>query len=216
MTIRTFTNYLTEKKKPAPKPLDADIGRHYEAEAKALCSYPPKKTKLVYKLFDTQVSKPGKLIPLFIDRKTPLVVGPWYIGKFVPTSGYKDRPGQHSGEVPYAPHLMQKADHKTMQPQRVWTMCEVPDDYNWNAVLKKHGTSQLEEVVPYGGWYYFSTTKLAGVTAKWVIAGAVRVKKILTLEEADNINSQHGIKSEYVKYEQLRLDKEAKNGKKMR
>lgn len=193
--MKNYKYFINE----ATKILKDNLAKQYEIEAKATTSYPPKKTVKVYKIFRTLQTKPGKIFPLFIDKSVDTKIGRWIPALFSPTKGFAPRPGWHSGPAPYAPHLMKK-DYKTMQDNRVWAECEIPNDYDWNQVLQKEGAKQLESIVPYGGFYYFNTNKVGGTNMAWRISGAVKVNKLLTLEEADKINGQFGFDSQYVKW----------------
>jgi len=193
-----FKQFLIENKKI----LSFEDTKKYFEEAKKTTKYPPTKTIKVYKLFKQKKKSPNKIFPLFIGSMKPTAINKWQVAENIETKGFKKRPGWHSGGSPYAPHLMKK-DRQTMQENRVWALCEAPNDYNWNAVLKKENVTQLDDHVPYGGFYYFNTNKAKGTVMDWRISGAIKVVKILTHEEADNINAKNGINTEYAKMDEF-------------
>ena len=81
---------------------------------------PPKKSVKAYKLFRTDPNQPGKLFPLFVDAKTPVIVGEWVeaiIGEQAKSGKVKSeigelafRPGWHSGDIPVATHIGARTD----------------------------------------------------------------------------------------------------------
>ena len=186
--------------------LSNEEAQKYYNEAKKLEKYPPSKTVKVYKIFKLKKTEQGKIFPLFIGSKIPTPLNKWAPAEFISTKGFKDRAGWHSGGTPYAPHLMKK-DRLTMPMNRVWAECEIPNDYNWNKVLKDTGTKQLLGVVPVAGYYYFNTNKVGNNKMAWRISGALKVTKILTHEEADAINKKNGIDSNFVTYHEEPISK---------
>lgn len=200
-----FKQFLIEAKNV----LSFEDTKKYFEDAKNTTKYPPTKTIKVYKLFKQKKKSPGKIFPLFIGAMKPTPINKWQIAENIETKGFKKRPGWHSGGSPFAPHLMKK-DRQTMADDRVWALCEAPNDYNWNSVLKKENVTQLDNHVPYGGFYYFNTSKAKGTVMDWRISGAIKVVKILTHEEADAINAKNGLNTEYAKMDgflQIELEK---------
>lgn len=117
---------------------------------------------IAYKLFRTLKSRPGELFPLFIDKGEAVPIGKWVKAKCVPTKGFAVRPGWHSGEKPYAPHLLKKDG--TLSTDRVWAEVEVP--------IK--GTRRVR--IP------------ALKDQTWIVSNRIRVKRILTPKEVEEIN----------------------------
>jgi len=143
----------------------------------------PQKTIKAYKLFRTLKTKPGEIYPLFIGKNIPTPMGQWIDAESIPTKEFAFRPGWHSGVRPIAPHLMRKDG--TMPPDRVWAEVEVPADVDWQPIVDKMPSKDLRGQVPKGGYYRFKTPKLQG--GSWIISGAIKVNKLLTQEEVDEI-----------------------------
>jgi len=146
-------------------------------------SVTPQKTIKAYKLFRTLKTKPGEIYPLFIGKNIPTPMGQWIDAESIPTKEFAFRPGWHSGVRPIAPHLMRKDG--TMPPDRVWAEVEVPADVDWQPIVDKMPSKDLRGQVPKGGYYRFKTPKLQG--GSWIISGAIKVNKLLTQEEVDEI-----------------------------
>jgi len=146
----------------------------------------PKKTIKAYKLFRTLKTKPGQLFPLFIGKSRNTPKGKWLTAKFIPTEGFKDRPGWHVGLKPIAPHLMKKDG--TMQPGRVWAEVEIPNDVDWQSIVAKMPGKELDKEVPIGGYYNFKRPKYQG--SIWMIAGALKITKVLTSKEVTSMGGQ--------------------------
>ena len=125
-------------------------------------------TKTVYKLF--RLRKDGSLGPLFIGAKQRINLGEWMEAQDIPTQGYARRPGWHSGELPYAPHLSEKG--------RVWCECEVFDIVRYSRAMRE---------VPRYGWYPFKRPSNQG--GEWIISGNLKVNRILSQSEVDSILS---------------------------
>jgi N12 class adenine-specific DNA methylase len=147
-------------------------------------SDPPKKTKKAYKLFRTLKTRPGEIFPLFIGKSDPTPIGVWIEAKFIPTKGFAERPGWHSGKYPYAPHLLKKDG--TMPEDRVWAEIEIPDDVDWQSEADKSKSGDVRGKVPSGGHYKFKRPGTQGL--EWRISGAIKVIKTLTQKEVAKIN----------------------------
>lgn len=146
----------------------------------------PKKTVKAYKLFRTLKGRPGELFPLFIGKNEPTSVGEWIAAEHIPTKGYSARPGWHVGTTPSAPHLMAKDG--SMQEGRVWAEVEVPADTNWQHYANQSPTGDIRNQVPEGGHYKFNVNSKQG--KQWMIAGAIKVNRILSKEEVDSVNQR--------------------------
>lgn len=145
----------------------------------------PTKTLRAYKLFRTLKSRPGELFPLFIGKARSTPVGQWVPAEFIPTPGFAQRPGWHVGRLPMASHLMSKDG--SMQDGRVWAEVEVPADVDWQPEADKARTKDIQNRVPEGGFYRFKRPANQG--GEWLIAGAIKVNRVLTSEEVGSILS---------------------------
>lgn len=145
----------------------------------------PKKTIKAYKLFRVKKGQPGKLFPLFIGANTPTPMHRWISAEFIPTKGFAERPGWHVGRLPIANHLMRKDG--SMPPDRVWAEVEIPADVDWQEEANKQPTKDIKGKVPSGGYYRFKRPAHQG--GEWLIAGAIKVNKVLDQKEVDRIIS---------------------------
>lgn len=182
---------------------------------------PPKKTIIGYKAFKVFKSKPGKLFPLYVlaDQETP--IGVWLdadIGEFTePTKtgqpqvksklgGLSFRPGWHLGDLPRATHIGKKGpDGKVDRqwPDTVWCECEVAADVDWQeeansrmqytkAGKPKIATAEIKGEIPKDGFYRYKTNP--NMEGQWIIAGSIKVNRVLTDQEVDDIQIQNNLK----------------------
>lgn len=143
----------------------------------------PEKTITAYKMLQTKRSRPGELFPLFIGKSRPVPTGRWVEAERLPTPGYANRPGWHVGLLPTAPHLMSRDG--SMQPGRVWAEVEIPADVDWQPAADNQRTRDLPDQVPVGGFYRFRRPASQG--GEWLIAGAIRIKRILSDQQVAKI-----------------------------
>ncbi len=141
------------------------------------------KTKKAYKIFRTLKSRPGEIFPLFIGKTIATPIGEWIKAEYIPTKGFAERPGWHTSTLPSAPHLLKKDG--TMDSSRVWAEVEISDDVNWQSVADKSSTKDIKGMVPVGGHYSFKRPKHQGV--EWMISGEIKIVKILTDSDIENI-----------------------------
>ena len=148
-----------------------------------------------YKLFRI---KNGKLYPLYVEAKREIVMNEWlaaHVGEKVDETHVKAsgcggklslRPGFHSCEIPYT-NWIGKRDYDGTLMQRkdtVWCECEVRGDQLM--VTNRYGLRELPE-----GWYYFRTNTQQ--TDPWIISKEVKVVRILSNKEVDEICTLHGL-----------------------
>ena len=179
---------------------------------------PPEKTQTAYKLFRTLPSEPGKLFPLFVDANQPVPMGEWVQAKSGPRDekgkvksklgGLAYRPGWHSGDLPVAKHIGQRdpSSNSTKpafrKPDQVWAEVEVAADVDWQdrankaAVKNKDGsirvqTAHITDRIPKGGFYRYKTNP--NMEGNWIISGDLKVNRVLSNEEVDQINRQAGV-----------------------
>lgn len=158
-----------------------------------------------YKLFKVKQNEPGKLFPLYVcaDTATPMNVwvpaecGERVEGKVKSKNGYlKFRPGWHlTDAAPYASHIGIKENGviKYMHPDTVWCEVEYSDQIDYSDTVKEIGTWDGKfhakyaclDVVPENGFYRYKTSP--NMTGEWIIAGAIKVTKILSDEEVRKI-----------------------------
>ena len=155
-----------------------------------------------YKLFRI---KDGVLFPLYVNATTPTPLGKWLTatpgertedGKVKSRLGkLAYRPGWHCSDRPIALHIGTKANPKDRLPSyrpadQVWAEVDVMDDVNWQAEADKQGKSPRDKqlkFVPERGYYEYKTNP--NMYGTWIIAGDIKVNRILTDAEVAEINS---------------------------
>ena len=165
--------------------------------------------KTAYKLFKI---KQGKLYPLYIltDKEIPMNV--WIEaenGEMLENGKVKSklgqfcyRPGFHLADIPYAAHIGKKDEEGNllMKPDTVWCEVEYSDETDYQPIADKNGTNKQGKIIPVksylkeipvNGYYRYKTSPM--MFEDWIIAGAIKVLRILTNEEIDRICLEHGI-----------------------
>jgi len=154
---------------------------------------------LAFKQF--RIDKSGNLHPLFVYANETIPVGEWITAK----EGERNadgkvksklgslayRPGWHLSEAPYAPHIGIKENGKIkyMKPDTVWAMCEVKDLVDYTPEAHENGWRNGKysaqraylDRIPENGFYWYTTNPNA--FGRWLIAGTIMVKGVLTDEE---------------------------------
>lgn len=178
----------------------------------------PKKTVKAYKLFRTTKSQPGKIFPLFVHANKSVPIGQWIdaeMGELTDKGKVKSklgplafRPGWHSGNVPVATHIGGRSHKSPKLPpdyrpdEHVWAEVEIPADVDWQKVAlerarkSKSGkivanTAHITDQLPKGGHYSYKTNP--NMTGEWLISGSMKVNRILSDEEVEEINKKHGV-----------------------
>ena len=152
----------------------------------------PKSYKIGYKLFEMR--EDGKLFPLFISKGKETLMNEWLPAENNPTKGYAARPGWHiSMTTPDAPHL-RGYDGSDLGPyksrfkngKRVW--CEVlyNTTIDYRDEVSKLPKKCFTDKSPTNGWYLFNE----GNRSTWAISDAIKVTRILTEEERQEILKQ--------------------------
>ena len=162
-----------------------------------------------YKLFKI---KNGKLYPLYVLANKETKMGVWLpaeSGELQPNgkvkaklgNGLAYRPGWHIGEVPTCCHIGVKQSDGTLAqaPDTVWCEVEYSDKINYQDLVNKLGTNKHGKVVPVkacmkeipvNGYYRYKTNP--NMLGDWIIAGAIKVHRILSNEEVKEICEMNG------------------------
>lgn len=164
---------------------------------------------IAYKLFKT---KKGKLYPLYILTDNEVPMNRWIeaeSGELLDNGKVKSklgqlcyRPGWHLADIPYAAHIGQRDEdgNLRMKTDTVWCEVEYSDKVDYQPLANQNGTNKQGKVIPVksylkeipkDGYYRYKTSPL--MFEDWIIAGAIKVLKVLTNEEVDNICREHGI-----------------------
>lgn len=145
------------------------------------------KIKKGYKLFEMNLD--GKLFPLFIGKKEETPMNEWVMAEIIEHHpGFAHRPGWHLGaSIPSAPWLL-SADgtYKSQRGKkfkRVWCEVEYVADVDYTEEVLKLPKKCFTDRIPDGGFYNFRESG----NRLWVITDRIRVIKVLSEEERQNI-----------------------------
>ena len=163
-----------------------------------------------YKLFRI---RDGKLYPLYVNANKETKIGEWLTaedgelttdGKHVKSKLGKlaYRPGWHLGDIPYASHIGKKqADGTLAQAEdTVWCECDVETTLDYQGLANIEGTNKKGKLIPvmaqlryvplHGTYRYKTSPKMTGT---WIIAGNIKVNRVLTNEEVATICRNAGV-----------------------
>lgn len=172
------------------------------------------KSEIGYKLFKVKKSRPGELFPLYVNADKSIPMNQWvqakcgeilHNGKVKAKlgNGLAVRPGFHINDgVPYVSHIGKKDENGNiayLPDDLVWCEVEYPTEIDYQPLANKNGTNKKGEVVPVkaclkeipvNGFYKFKTC--AAMTGAWIIAGAIKINRILSDEEVISLCSSNG------------------------
>ncbi len=203
----------TEKDKGAEKGSDDDpesISYQLKREAETTVvkpapdNYtPPKNTVMAYKLCQTNPDHPGKVFPLYVEAENEFPIGKWSIGEFVHIKKGKQkdmdltyRPGLHALWKPDSKHIQMEGKVRTkvgnrvrlVKAPRVWARVELSADVNWQKLAETTRTKDIRAMIPRGGYYLWKRPPREG--GMWYIAGEMKVHKVLSDAEVNDIMSK--------------------------
>lgn len=167
-----------------------------------------------YKLFRVKKTEPGKIFPLFVDADNETPIGEWVDakcgerkenGKVKSKLGdLSYRPGYHlSDEMPYVTHIGVKGSSgeiEFLNPNHVWCEVEYSDNINYQEAANKNGINKKGVIVPKNacltyvpknGYYKYKTNPM--MFGSWIIAGSIKVNRVLTDDEVKKICNEHGV-----------------------
>jgi hypothetical protein len=183
---------------------------------------PPNKTTKAYKLFKVKKEFPGELFPLFVGANESVTVGEWIEAKAGELTQTKEgktmvkstlgplayRPGWHSGDIAVATHIGSKKKSSDKAPtlradDQVWAEVEVGNDFDWQAEANNRAsktkdgkvvprTAHITDQVPSKGFYKYKTN--SNMTGSWIISGEMKVNRVLTEKEVEEINKKSNAK----------------------
>lgn len=168
------------------------------------------------KLYPPMVANPngeGTPIGMWLDADAAPITGTSKTGRPQVKAGGKGtqggsgqlayRPGWHLGTIPYALQFNRKDEsgEKTLFPNNfVWAEVEYANDVDYNDEAYRAGVNENGKYqhslaglkhVPTDGSYMYRTNPNPE-TDPWIISGAMKVKKILSREEVDELVRQAG------------------------
>ena len=165
-----------------------------------------------YKMFRVSKKHPGKLYPLFVLADQETKIGPWLpaqCGERTPDGKVKSRlgplafrPGWHLADLPLATHIgvMEDGKIKYQRPDLVWCLCEYSDRISYQEEANRNGMNDKGVLVPkkaylqhipVDGYYRYKTSPL--MFRNWVIAGSIRILRVLPDQEVDLILMEEGL-----------------------
>ena len=157
--------------------------------------------------------KDGRYYPLFVNANEPFVVGKWMEAESGPRlengkvksklGGLAYRPGFHCSAIPYVKHIGKKGPSGTIEwfyPDVYWAEVEVSDDIDYQPEANRNGynprTGRFNprdadlDHIPENGYYRYKTNP--NMEGEWVIAGGMKVNRILSDDEVRELCAQHG------------------------
>lgn len=174
------------------------------------------KTAIGYKLFRVSRRHPGKLFPLYVNANMEIPIGKWIAaepgakldnGKVKSKLGpLRFRPGFHINDIaPYVSHIGQKVNGKItfMRPDTVWAEVEYQIDKDYCEEAKSNGITDSGkfdykkadlDYIPIHGFYRYKTSP--AMTREWIIAGEMKVIRVLSDQEVKEICDSCG--SDYL------------------
>ena len=158
-----------------------------------------------------RMRKDGTLGPMFVGTDEIFPIGVWVtaqmsfrrkLDKVYSRLGWlKFRPGLHFAAIPYAPHIGIKENGviKYMHDDVVWCECEITDEIDYTLEAHERGMRNGKfnaqkaclDYIPVNGFYWYTTNPNA--KADWLIAGGMRIVRVLDDEECARICAEHGV-----------------------
>ena len=98
----------------------------------------------------------------------------------------KFRPGWHLSEIPLAVHIgiREGGVIRYMHDDEIWCECAYSDAIDYQPVVEKNGTGYRAMMpwIPVNGYYRFRTSPQ--MLGEWIIAGSMKILRVLSDEEA--------------------------------
>lgn len=168
------------------------------------------KIMIGYKLFRVKKNRPGELFPLYVLSDEPVPTGVWIDaaegprtqeGKVKSRIGpLAFRPGWHLSDIPLAVHIGIREDGQIryMHDDEVWCECVYIDCFDYQEEADQNGWKDgrfdarkaMLTKVPRQGFYRYKTSPQ--MLGKWIIAGSIRVLRVLSDEEVEKICAAAG------------------------
>ena len=160
-----------------------------------------------YKLLRVSKNHQGKIYPLFVNANHEIEMNKWIeaeYGEINDKGKVKSklgalcfRPGWHLSDIPYAPHIGKKGKKgqiEFMNENYIWCECEYSNDIDYQEQANENGMNKKGVIIPklaylkdipYDGFYRYKTNP--NMYGDWIIAGAIKVDRILSDQEVNNI-----------------------------
>lgn len=104
------------------------------------------------------------------------------------------RPGWHAGSLTTMEQIGLGPNKDIRDDSFVWAECEVPADVDYQQEAMSNPEKDIPTHIPEDGYYIKATNPTANDEMQWFIAGALKVNRILSDDEADNIVNEHNNK----------------------
>ena len=171
-------------------------------------------TAIGYKLLRINKTEPGKLYPLYVLATEETPVGKWLEAKDGPFSKNGKvksrlgelayRPGWHiNDKVPYVEHIYSMHNgRRYLRDDCVWCEVEYNDNISYQNQANEAGRNKKGIVVPKqayltsipkNGYYKYKTSPQ--MFGEWVIAGEMKVLRVMSDEEVYKLCEENGLKS---------------------
>jgi hypothetical protein len=164
-------------------------------------------------MFRVNKRNKGKIFPLYVLTDIPVEIGVWLDAKEGPKlengkvksklGPLAFRPGWHLSDLPYATHIGIKGKSgkiEFMNDNFVWCACEYSDNINYQEEANENGLNKDGKIieknaylkkVPKNGFYRYRTNP--NMFRDWIIAGKIKVIKVLSDEEVNSILKENDI-----------------------
>ena len=166
-----------------------------------------------YKLFKVKASRPGEIFPLYVFADTPTPISEWVTAENGPKTDKGKvksklgdlcyRPGWHLSDLPSATHIGIKDETgkvKYIKPDTIWCEVEYSKEVDYQSEAEYNGRNKQGVVVaknaflthiPENGFYRYKTNPQ--MMCNWIIAGAIKVRRIMTDQEVNKILEENGV-----------------------
>lgn len=172
------------------------------------------KTKRAFKLF--RIDKSGNLHPLYVLANHVIPLDTWLpaeSGELLPNgkvkaklgNGLAFRPGWHMTDIPNSPWIGTRQPNGTLARRAdcVWAEVEYTADVNYQEEARENGWKAGKwaavraylKHIPENGYYRYRTNSKGEVM---IIAGAIKVLRILNDEEVTRICIENGVEPQKI------------------
>src|SRR5574344_1632903 len=167
---------------------------------------------VAYKMFTLSKKHKGELFPLYVNTYEPTPFNRWVEAKSGELINAKVksklgllayRPAWHLSDVPIATHIGVKNDKgeiEYMKPTSIWCECEYSDNINYQDKANERGMingrfdyrKAYLDYIPINGFYKYKTNP--NMRGEWILAGAIKINRIITDDEVNEILITNNIK----------------------
>jgi hypothetical protein len=163
---------------------------------------------ICYKLVN--IDDEGILHPLYINKKEKWQVGDHltaFSGQQTKNGKVKSslgelayRPGLHCSVLPFCHHIGKKRAKNDIKPSfrdknQVWIECETIGN-DCTKIAQKNSNSPRDQCFKHTEWdgfYFYKTNSNASELNKWIISKELKILRLLTDKEVNDINAQYGV-----------------------